>query len=162
MRLSFQLPRQSFGRPSFPLSLDTRTPRPGVRLIAAQGWVFDLWPGWERLGQGFSPRASEAAMVTATPSLVQTGRALGWVPRCTTIGRASQAWGGASPSEALSLAEPRWRRVPIGSSAAHRTAGTRPAQPAPGRLASSGLGRRPAGSRISAPSDRGQERQVLT
>lgn len=51
-------------------------------------------------------------MVTAVPSLVLAGRTLGWVPRCTTIGRASQDWGGASPSEALSLAEPQMGAYP--------------------------------------------------
>lgn len=51
-------------------------------------------------------------MVTAVSSPVLNPRALGWVPRCTTIGRASQGWGGASPSEALSLAESQMEACP--------------------------------------------------
>lgn len=58
------------------------------------------------LGQGFSPRASAAAALVAFASPGLTGRVLGWVPRCVTIGRAFHVWGGASPSEALSLAQP--------------------------------------------------------
>lgn len=81
------------------------------------------------------------------------------VPRCVTIGRASQARGGAAPPQASLLAGLRWGRAPAGCAAARRSAGTRPAQPARGRLARFGLGRRPAEPRISAPSAGGQGRR---
>lgn len=107
VRLAFQMPRPSIMRPSPRLSLHIRTTRPDVHRAAAQGWVSDLWPDWERpaapgTGTGFQPTCVRGCR-GCSPGL--TGRALGWVPRCMTIGRASQAWGGASPTEPLSLAE---------------------------------------------------------
>lgn len=135
VRLAFQLPRPSIMRPSPCLSLHIRTPRPDVHLAAAQGWVSDLWPEWERpaapeTGAGFQPTCVRGCR-GCSPRL--TGRALGWVPRSITIGRASQTWGGALPSEPLSLAE-----LPMG--ACHNRA-----------LCSSHNRRHPAGSACAGP-----------